>query len=151
VVVGDSLIYKMGKRTNMFDEEVGVELDLRRIARFGSYDSIGNTFVVTGRNVTLADVGSYKVTVEVSYKDPKGRKQHFANHFFLHISAPPGSQAEAKPEPTVTDPIESEKFEGMTYFKAQPPSKERPIPYIADYTPTGMMIIAWDRRMQPIE
>ena len=29
--------------------------------------------------------------------------------------------------------------------------KNRPIPYIASYTPTGLMTIAWDRTMQPYE
>ena len=27
----------------------------------------------------------------------------------------------------------------------------RPIPYIANFTPTGVMTIAWDREMLPVE
>ena len=36
-------------------------------------------------------------------------------------------------------------------MEAQEKDTRRPIPYIANFTPTGIMTIAWDRQMIPIE
>ena len=47
--------------------------------------------------------------------------------------------------------LTANNFDGVVMFNRQEYSEERPIPYIADFTPTGMMTIAWDRQMQAVE
>lgn len=35
-----------------------------------------------------SDLGIWKVKVEVTYDDPKGREQYFSNFFYIHITEP---------------------------------------------------------------
>ena len=41
-------------------------------------------------------------------------------------------------------------FEDIVLLKPQD-DLDRPIPFIKEYTPTGLMTIAWDRKMKPYE
>ena len=47
--------------------------------------------------------------------------------------------------------MSSDDLNVLKYFEPQEQILNRPIPYIANFTPTGLMTIAWDRLMQPIE
>ena len=43
------------------------------------------------------------------------------------------------------------EWDGLLYLEAQTEDARRPIPYIANFTPTGVMTIAWDRQMIPVK
>lgn len=58
---------------------------------------------------------------------------------------PVKEEEEEKEEKIVT------KFEGMKMLEPQPKNKERPIPYIAEFSQRGVMTIGWDRLMTPYE
>ena len=81
----------MGEKTNMFGGPVDVQLDLRKIDHFASYDPISHQMIALGNQMTLKDVGIHKVKVEVSYSDPRGKPQYFTNSFYLHITSDPNS------------------------------------------------------------
>ena len=40
VMIGDNLIYNMGEKINMFGGPIDVQLDLRKIDYFASYDPV---------------------------------------------------------------------------------------------------------------
>ena len=52
-------------------------------------------------------------------------------------------------EPVSIDP--SSDFKGIVVWEPQKVEKNRPNPYIADFSTTGMMTIGWDRPMTPYE
>ena len=47
--------------------------------------------------------------------------------------------------------IDARTWTGLKKFKPQQKASNRPIPYIASFSPTGEMVIAWDRLMQPVD
>ena len=74
VKVGEGLIYEFGENRSFFGGKTDVKVELRRAFMFSSYDAYFNSFVVNRDKLTNEDVGLYKIVVEVSYNDPKGRK-----------------------------------------------------------------------------
>ena len=42
-------------------------------------------------------------------------------------------------------------WDGLLYLETQQEDVRRPVPYISNFTPTGVMTIAWDRQMLPVE
>ena len=42
-----------------------------------------------------------------------------------------------------------DNFEGLTIFESQKERRDRPVPYIVDFSQTGVMTIGWDRQMKP--
>ena len=118
---------------------------------FSEYNAVLNSYVVNGNKVTDQDIGMYKIIVEATYIDPKGIKQFFSNSFYLHIV---GDSQKKKPDPDTDDKIQitsPSDFKGLVMFKPQSQNKERPIPYIVDFSSTGVMTIGWDRPMKPYE
>ena len=53
---------------------VEIELDLRALHVFAEHDETDHVFLVNGSKNTVEDLGLWKVPVEVTFMDEKGRK-----------------------------------------------------------------------------
>ena len=100
--------------------------------------------------------GLWDVTVISEYYDPSGKYHRFESSFtidlFLGIddqnaNADLSNQSSFN---TADVDLELDEFEGIVIEDVQK-EKDRPVPYIADFTPTGQMTIKWDRLMKPYE
>lgn len=65
--------------------DVEINVDIRSLLDFATFDYMNNIFLVNGSKNTVEDLGLWKVVVEVTFLDEKGRKQTFSNFFYLHI------------------------------------------------------------------
>ena len=118
---------------------------------FSGYNAVFNSYFVNGDKVTDTDIGVYKIIVQAAYIDPKGTKQFFSNSFYLHILSDPTSKKLDLGLNEKRKIIPLSDFKGLVMFQPQTYNEERPIPYIVDFSPTGVMTIAWDRTMKPYE
>ena len=69
----------------------------------------------------------------------------YRGHFFLTVWGELGVQESWFPE----DPIEYRNWDGAIRENIElgPYSEDQPIPYIADMSQKGVMVIGWDRQM----
>ena len=153
VVLGDHLVYSFGEKTSMFGDEVQVKVHFGRTAGFADYEADLNSYNVNGDRTRVEDIGLHKIKVEVTYLDPRGREQYFSNFFYLHVTERPNEDGDSDPEPEEvnTEPLIVTESNFAGYWKPQEKRDDRPRPYIAAYSQTGLMTIGWDRTMQPAE
>ena len=138
---------------NIFGQETVVTLKMRKAALFAYYDSASHTFVVDGSRITDDMVGLHKITVETTYTDPKGQTQFFSKSFYLKVEPDPSKLDLGPVEEFIDDRniVSQADFKGIIMVEPQPKSTERPVPYIAEFSQTGVMTIGWDRAMKPYE
>ena len=99
--------------------------------------------------MTRSDVGTWTITITVSQLNVDGTTEIFTKAIKLHIKDANAEKQTYKAEIEVKDL--SSKFKGIVVFEPQKVEKNRPIPYIADFPPTGIMTIGWDRPMTPYD
>ena len=99
--------------------------------------------------MTRSDVGTWTITITVSQLNVDGTTEIFTKAIKLHIKEANAEKPTSKAEIEVKDL--SSKFKGIVVFEPQKVEKNRPIPYISDFSPTGIMTIGWDRPMTPYD
>ena len=97
--------------------------------------------------------GTYQVKITATYQGPKNLVKLTA-YFLLTVKASQSQNPVIIPPEVKKEVIIAEKWPGLVYegrFK-QPalPKKDEPIPYIRDFSPTGVMLIGWTDQMKPI-
>lgn len=109
LVLGDNLVYPFGAKINTYGDEVNVDIDIRSIRPFSNFESESNTFSLIGEGMSRTELGIHKVTVDVSYVDPRGREQNFSNFFYVHIIE----------DPSFIDLIKGETENGPKYIEEE--------------------------------
>lgn len=95
--------------------------------------------------MTDSDVGDWQIRVTAEYSYELSQKsQSFENAFTLTILADP-SIKEAVEDEVVIDPSKTVRgYPGTVILKPQEYHPKRPKPYIASFTPNGVLTIRWD-------
>ena len=155
VKVGDSLIYSLEARLSSYGHEMTVTMDLSNAKSFASYDDSLNQFKVHGSLLEASDVGNYPISVKATYSN-----ETFSETYTKRFTLTVWNDNEIETETIVEepwfpeDPIYYPDWEPENYIRSnmtQEEDKERPIPYIIDLSPNGVLLIGWDKKMRPPE
>ena len=139
IIQGDhQLEYRFGENINFFGVKTDVKLRMREASLFSHYDELQHSFVVDGSAIPDSMLGLHKIVVEATFVDPKGQTQYFSKPFYLHVEADPNKKDDGEEAEIESDgkknSISTTDWTGQTMFEPQSESKERPIPYIVDFS-----------------
>lgn len=144
----------MGNNINQFGEKTRVTIQTASLAEdFINYNPETNAIVVIGYQLSQKYIGTWKINVVSEYVDPRGRYHKFESDYELEVYEEKTTQIiTPQQDEKEQEPIYQEvsDFDGIVVLEAQD-ELDRPVPYIANFTPTGLMTIAWDRKMKAYE
>ena len=123
-----------------------VKVDLGLAAEFLRFDSTTNSFKVASTIDLSIYCGAFEICVQIFFKNATYIEQ-YSDCFVITIECP------EEPIPPfefpILDPANFTIHEGP--LELGPYNPDQPIPRIKDLTPTGILLIGWDRQMTPPE
>lgn len=134
-----------------------IDLFLADAYKFSTYDPLQNIFRVDGGKMRKDDIGVYPITMTATFtKDEKNQK--YRKVFLLTVwdVDPPIEEKDWFPD----EPIEYSEWQPENIVREIDTQKQiledlegddidRPIPYIVDLKPTGLLTIGWNTEMNP--
>ena len=145
----------MGTPVDVEGAEVAVKLDLGKAAQFATFDSTDNTFRVHQTLLKRRHAGIYKIGV---HPQNTVNKMYLDRTFILVVYENFGFEGDSE-DTKETDDTDKSNFKpeddyfyvmdwhGPVYesIKEAPYDEAAPVPYIVDFSLTGVLTIGWDR------
>jgi len=121
--------------------------DIDDTSKFAEFDSETITYIIRSNYLQRGDIGEYMVVINARfYNDTYEEK--FNGHFMVTIWDDPVVE-----EPwTPPNPIEIKDWDPVAIrdsMEPEPYDPQKPIPYVAEISQTGVMTIGWDKSMMP--
>ena len=158
IFAGESFNYQLRSQLNSNDPpNTYLKVTRGSTFRFTKFDAKDNILSVNSDLNTELDVGAWPIKVELM-KDARFTGVPavlFSKWITINIKSNglPEEQP-LNPDLPSQETIEVDKlseFEGLVYLEPQDLIADRPVPYIASVSPTGVIKIGWDRPMRPVE
>lgn len=142
-VVGEAFNYTLGVPLDDEGDRVSVQIDLGTTPGIVGFISDTNSFIIQANKTTHLDSGFYNITLTLQDDNPD-RPANVTYSFFLEIGTPRGPPPPAGPPPVILNGSE------WNIIDAKPEKdKAAPIPYIIDFSYSGLLTIGFDRKMKP--
>lgn len=151
--------YNPGVPKSVPGYDMEVDLVLGKASKFAAYQKRTNTFRVLGSLIANEDVGEYPIVVRVTLRS--GAVSHvFKKTFKLLVWGEIPEKREGGEDPEkreggkeltgrVIDPRKQATFLRKQDVKDAATERRRPVPFIVELRPEGILVIGWDSEMMP--
>ena len=121
-------------------------MELGSTENFALYDQRNNKYVIQGK---LSRLGYWKLNVVVS-EVKNGRTYIYEKHFYLHVLDKDSSSGNEviQVDPITGLPIYDDVLKKESLIRGDEDAT-KPLPYVIDFTSTGLMSIGWTRKLKP--
>lgn len=141
--------YKPGVPKSVPGYDMEVDLVLGKASKFSAYSKSANIYRVLGSMIRNEDIGEYPIEVRVTLKRGAVSRVFKKTFKLLVWGAIPEKSKEEELTGRVIDPRKQANFLRKQAVEDAATERRRPVPFIVEFRPDGVLVIGWDSQMIP--